>query len=279
MQILRIFNNNVVLAATAEGGEVVVTGRGVGFQTKRGDEVDEEKIAKVFYPADGRDPDHLGEMLSFIPAEHIKIVIEAMVDAGFNMDLQDKLTLVIALADHVSGAISRAMGGQQLAYPLQAEVQQLYAEEYALARQLVAAINSRLRVEISQQEAVAFTMHIVNASFTSGDLSYTYKMTGLIEQMIEVISQDPNKSYDAELDQISIARFITHLRYLFVRIAQHKQLSGEPSAVAEAVAQSYPDAKDRAEQLAELVELRMGEALTEDEVSYLALHVARLWRK
>lgn len=274
MQVLRIFNNNVVLASTGEGGEVVVTGRGIGFQVKHGDEVDATRIAKVFYPADGRDPDHLAEMLSFIPAEHIKLIIESMADAGMSQDNRDKLTLVIALADHVGGAIRRAHDGQILEVPLRAEVQQLYAEEYQQAHRLVEAINKRISVPISPEEAVAFTLHLVNASFTSGDLSYTYKMTGLIEQMISVIAEGDKK----QMDEISVARFITHLRYLFVRIAQHKQLTGEPTAVSNAVNKSYPEAVTCALRLAELVELRLGEPLTEDEISYLALHVARLRR-
>lgn len=277
MQVLRVFNNNVVLASTGEGGEVVVTGRGIGFQVKHGDLVDPERISKVFYPADGRDPDHLAEMLSFIPAEHIRLTIEAMVSAGFSTEQRDKLTLVIALADHVGGAIRRAQTGEVLDVPLRAEVQQLYVEEYQQGVALVDAINAQLRTPIAMEEAVAFTMHLVNASFTSGDLSYTYKMTGLIEQMISIISEA--SASEVELDQISIARFITHLRYLFVRIAQHKQLTGEPSAVTLAVANSYPDAMECAGRLAELAELRLGEQLTDDEVSYLALHVARLWRE
>lgn len=276
MRVLRVFNNNVVLASTGEGGEVVVTGRGIGFRVKNGDIIDAAKVAKVFYPADGRDPDHLAEMLSFIPAEHIKVIIDAMATAGFSQEQRDKLTLVIALADHVSGAIRRAYDGKKLEYPLKAEVQQLYSEEYAQAQRLVVAINAGLKTPIFAEEAIAFTLHLVNASFTSGDLSYTYKMTGLIEQVIDVISE--SAAPGTSLDQISIARFITHLRYLFVRISQHKQLTGEPTVVMSAVATSYPEAMICAGRLAELVELRLGEPLTADEISYLALHVARLRR-
>lgn len=276
MRVLRVFNNNVVLASTGEGGEVVVTGRGIGFQVKSGDQIDATRIAKVFYPADGRDPDHLAEMLAFIPSEHIKLIIEAMEEANFSQEQRDKLTLVIALADHVGGAIRRAHDGQILEVPLRAEVQQLYAEEFQQANRLVAAINRRIGIPIAPEEAVAFTLHLVNASFTSGDLSYTYKMTGLIEQMISVIEEDAGPG--TTLDEISIARFITHLRYLFVRIAQHKQLTGEPSAVTRAVTKSYPEATACAMRLAELAELRLGEGLTDDEISYLALHVARLRR-
>lgn len=35
MKILRIFNNNVVLARQDSGREVIVTGRGVGFKERR----------------------------------------------------------------------------------------------------------------------------------------------------------------------------------------------------------------------------------------------------
>lgn len=276
MQVLRVFNNNVVLATTGEGGEVVVTGRGIGFQVRQGDTVDPERIAKVFYPADGRDPDHLAQMLAFIPAEHIRLTIDAMSDAGLTAEQRDKLTLVIALADHLGGAIRRAQSGEVLHMPLREEVQQLYSEEYAQGVALVESLNKQFRTPIGAEEAVAFTMHLVNASFTTGDLSYTYKMTGLIEQMIEVIAEEAGPK--AELDQISTARFITHLRYLFVRIAQQKQLSDEPTAVTRAVAHSYPEAMQCAGRLSELVELRLGSSLTEDEVSYLALHVARLRR-
>ncbi|AKK03979.1 PRD domain-containing protein [Corynebacterium epidermidicanis] len=273
MRVLRIFNNNVVLAATGEGGEVVVTGRGVGFQTKPGDVIDDAKIVKVFYPADGRDPDHLAEMLAFIPAEHIRLVIEAMGKAGLSAEQQGKITLVIALADHLSGAIRRAVEGTSISYPLKAEVQQLYGEEYQQAVRLVDILNQSISTAISPEEATAFTLHLVNASFTSGDLTYTYQMTGLIEQMIEIVAQGTDSS---TLDEISIARFITHLRYLFVRIAQHRQLSGETSPVTTAIMEAYPEAVACARLLAELTELRLGEPLTEDEVSYLALHVARL---
>lgn len=60
MEILRVFNNNVVLAKGGDGGEVILTGRGLGFQAKPGQTVDESKVVRTFVPSDGRDPDHLG---------------------------------------------------------------------------------------------------------------------------------------------------------------------------------------------------------------------------
>ena len=80
MKILRVFNNNVVLAKDG-AREVIVTGRGLGFQAKPGQRVDDAKIVRVFVPADGRDPDHIAELLSEIPPEIIRLVTDAMTKA------------------------------------------------------------------------------------------------------------------------------------------------------------------------------------------------------
>ena len=99
-------------------------------------------------------------------------------------------------------------------------------------------------------------------------------MTGVIQQMVTVIEQ----TFDITLDSgsVSVGRFIPHLRYLFVRIHNHKQLDSEPSSVGDAIRDAFPEASDCAVRLSGLLELRLGSALTPDEVSYLALHVARV---
>ncbi len=273
MELLRVFNNNVVLAADEAGREVILTGRGLGFQARPGELVDPTKVARTFVPTDGRDPDHLAQLLAGIPPEHITLVISAVGDVGLEPLLRNP-ALVIALADHVSFAMKRVRAGLELDYPLQAEVQHLYAEEYGQAEALLRAINVRSGEELPSAEAVGLALHLVNAGFVTGDLSYTYTMTGLIQQMVTVIEQ----AYVLELgaDSVSVGRFVTHLRYLFVRIHQHKQLSQGHNAVAAAIRAAYPDAVECAVRLGALLELRLGSALTDDEISYLALHVARV---
>lgn len=71
-------------------------------------------------------------------------------------------------------------------------------------------------------------------------------------------------------------RDFTHLRYLFVRIHQHEQLDDEPQPIIESIKTSYPKACQCARQLAVVVKMRLGSDLTEAEIAYLALHVARV---
>ena len=273
MELLRVFNNNLVLALDEAGCEVIRTGRGLGVQARPGQVIDPARIVRVFVPADGRDPDHLAHLLSGIPPEHILLVGLSLTDAGLDR-LSRNPALIIALADHVSFALRRISVGMELEYPLLAEVQNLYAEEYAGAKALLAAINSRSKIQLPGTEAVGLALHLVNAGFATGDLSYTYTMTGVIQQMVAVIQQ----TFGLDLDpgSVSVGRFITHLRYLFVRIHQHKQLDQKHSTIGVAIREAYPNEVECALRLAALLELRLGSMLTEDEISYLALHVARV---
>ncbi|AMO89427.1 transcription antiterminator BglG [Corynebacterium sp. HMSC06D04] len=270
MQLLRVFNNNVVLARRG-AEDVIVTGRGIGFQAKPGAEIDPAKVVKVFVPDSGRDPDHLAAMIAGIPGEYVQLVIDAMHSVDMSETLRSKLTLVVAIADHIHGAVSR---GNTVSYPLEAEVRHLYADDFSLAQQLLAAINSGLHKPLAPDEAVAITLHLVNAGFAVGDLSGTYRMTGLIQQILAVIGSHNDTELNSE--DISVARFITHLRYLFVRMAEHQQLDSDDRQVATAISARYPDAVETAQMVANLIELRLDSTLTPDEVSYLTLHIARL---
>lgn len=274
MEILRVFNNNVVLVRDGASGEAILTGRGLGYQARPGQRVDPQKISRVFRPTDGRDPDHLAELLAGIPPEHLHLVSVAMVEIGLGETGDKNPALVIALADHISFAQRRIAMGMDVEYPLTAEVMHLYSEEYQQAQALLAAINAHLPAALPDTEAVALSLHLVNAGFSTGDLAYTYTMTGVIQQMVAVI--EGAKGIHLDEDSVSLGRFITHLRYLFVRIHTHKQLDEQHSPVSQAIRQAYPDALVIAKRLAAIVEVRLGSALTQDELSYLTLHVARV---
>lgn len=274
MEMLRVFNNNVVLAKGADGGEVILTGRGLGFQAKPGQTVDESKVVRTFVPADGRDPDHLAQMLSDIDPEIIRTVVGAMQEAGLGEREIGSTTLVLALSDHIAGALARRRRGIEVTYPLVGEVRNLYPREYEQGRALLAAINRGLDTPLPAGEETSLAMHLVNAGFSTGDLTYTYTMTGVIQQMLDIIEH----SYGITLDResVNVGRFITHLRYLFIRIHQNRQLSDEPVPIVDAIRTAYPEAMRCATTIGRLLELRLDADISEDEVAYLAMHVARV---
>ena len=48
MIIARLLNNNVVITLDSNDEEIIVMGKGIGYQKSKGDTIDEEKINKVF---------------------------------------------------------------------------------------------------------------------------------------------------------------------------------------------------------------------------------------
>lgn len=107
----------------------------------------------------------------------------------------------MALADHVCGALRRAKNGiPPVPYPLNSEIRSLYKREYQQGCALLAALNRRLDDALDPSESVAFALHFVNAGFSTGDLSPTYMMTGVIQQLLAVIES----TYNIKLDEHSV---------------------------------------------------------------------------
>ncbi|MGO4238588.1 BglG family transcription antiterminator [Pseudarthrobacter sp. YAF2] len=271
MEVLRVFNNNVVLARGANHEEVIVTGRGLGYQAKPGSAVDKTKIVRIFVPEDGRNADNFGALVAAVPPEHLILADQAL---QLTRKVPVSSTTVVGLADHLSFAIRRMRQGIDLEYPLRAEVAHLYPDELRTAQLILDFVNARVEQALPEAEAVPIALHLVNAGFATGDLSLTYQMTGVFTQLFEVLE----KAYDCPFNQdtVNAARFITHLRYFFVRAQTGRQLDDGASTLSKAIRESYPEAYANALKLQAVLELRLGEPLTEDEVTYLTLHVARM---
>jgi beta-glucoside operon transcriptional antiterminator len=138
----------------------------------------------------------------------------------------------------------------------------------------VAAVNEQLDVSLPRDEAIPIALHLVNAAFNSDNLALTFRMTGVLSQVFDMV----DAAYGTPLDResVNVARFITHLRYFFVRVHSGAQLDEGTVSFLEAMRNGYPDAYRCARHVREILELRLGQPVTEDETAYLTLHIARL---
>lgn len=274
MHILRVFNTNVVLARDADGREVVLTGRGLGYQARPGQPVDESKVVRTFVPEDGGNAESFAAMLATIAPEHVQLVDRVLAPVWAELRREPSSTTVLALADHLSFAIKRFSRGLEGQFPLRAEVAHLYPRELAWGERIVAAVNEQLDVTLPPGEAVPIALHLVNAAFNSDNLALTHRMTTVLGQVLDMIEATFGLPLDRE--SMNVARFITHLRYFFVRVHSGEQLEDDPVSFLTAIRASYPDAYRCARHVREVLELRLGHPVTEDETAYLTLHIARL---
>lgn len=81
MRIARVFNNNVVLGLEDDGREVVLLGRGLGFQVSRGDAVNQSLVERRFVPGPDATAERLAAFVQEIPLEDIDLTVRIVAKA------------------------------------------------------------------------------------------------------------------------------------------------------------------------------------------------------
>ena len=275
MQVVKVFNNNVVLGADGHGGEFVLLGRGLGFRVSPGMDIDATRVERTFVPSGVTTADRLAALVGEMPLADIELTerIVAMARSSLGSYVTD--LVVVPMADHIGFALRRlAEGAPEIEYPLRWEVHYLYPAEVAVARQALDLIELERGVRLPDIEAVPLALHFVNAQFGAGDINATLQMTELLQRILAIIGEE----YNVVIDEgaVAVARFVTHLRYLFHREQQGKKLQQTPAELHEALRAARPREYASAGRIGELLRARFGWEITNDEILYLALHVSRL---
>ncbi|MET4003086.1 MULTISPECIES: PRD domain-containing protein [Arthrobacter] len=273
--IKRVYNNNVLLAGLPDGSEMVLVGKGIGFNHRQGETVDVEAADQRFVPDGSFAASHGAGVLGDAPLEQIEVAREIMAMVQAELRLEPRLSLLVPILDHMGFAVQRAREGIKVDFPLRWEVAQLYPAEGNLGRRVVALIKEQLGVQLQDEEWVAFALHFVNQQWSTSDFSKTVSMTETIAKVFTLLSVRWQSNIDENAH--SAARFVTHLRFLFARSAKATTSAVLGVDVFESVRQAYPEAAEAALEVAELIGEALNRHLGADEVSYLALHTSRLY--
>lgn len=281
MRISRIYNNNVVLTVDHHGKESVMIGRGIAFGKRKGQLVDPAAVEQTFVPEQGMSGERLSMTLSEIPAEILSIatLLESKVRAEGALELSN--SFILPLADHLHYAVVRARDGVRVEYPLAPEVTVLYPREVEYGRTVLQMVRERLQVELDPNEAIPLALHLVNAQFATADMSQAFRMTEVFAQVFEIIEASYERKIDP--DSMSAARFVTHLRYLFVRASRASANHAEDDEVSQpsllaALRADAPRAYACAQKVLLVLQMQLKQSLTRDELTYLTIHIARLAR-
>ncbi len=268
-----MFNNNVILARDELGRETVLTGRGLGFQCKPGQEVDTSRVARRYVLAENAAT--VGEVMAAIPLERIALIERTFRAAARELGTAVPSSTIVAVVDHVNQAMERAAAGIVMDYPLRAEAAHLHPEELRLAERMVAELNRAQAIQLPEGEAVALALHLFAAAVGAPSTREAVRQSKLIGQVMDILKAAYGQDFRAE--SIDAARFAVHLRYFLVRARTGEQLvDGTGSVIAESLRLRYPQAYRVAVRVKELLEMRLGITVQEDETAYLTMHVARL---
>ena len=273
MKIDKIINNNIVSAIEADGKEVVIMGRGLGFGMKPGKEIPEGKIEKVFRLDSQNSTDKFKELLANLPLEHIQASTEIINYAKSVLNRRLNQSIYITLTDHINFAIERFKERMVFTNPLLNEIKTFYKEEYLVGEYAVALIERRIGIKLPVDEAGFIALHIVNSEYNTV-MRDTIDITNLIQNVVKIVKE----YFSMDLDETSLnyQRFVTHLRFLAQRIIGGEMLNSENPEFNQLISQMYPEEYACSLKLKDYIQVTYHHDVTEEETAYLAVHIKRI---
>ena len=273
MTIDKIINNNVVITVADNGQETVVMGRGIGFQTRAGQRVDEKKIEKRFVLDSKSDTGRFGELVQSIPLEHFEVSMKIIEYAMQVMQRRLSNSIYISLTDHINFALERYKSGLVFENPLLQEVRRFYPSEYLIGEYAVAMVEHDLGVKLPIDEAVSIALHFVNAEYKTA-MSDTMNITTLIRQILNIVDIELN----TKLDEFGLhySRFVTHLKFLAYRVYAGQMMNQQEKELVEMVQRLYTREYAISEKIAAFIAEKYNHEISPEEKAYLTLHIRRI---
>ena len=277
MKIKKIINNNILCAVDDRGNELIVTGRGIGFQRHRGEVIDISRIERTYRMEEKTGQRKLRELVEKIPIEHLSLTEELIKHITSQIPQKLNESLLITMADHISFAILRKAQGAEFSNPLKGSIMCYYPTEYHLGQYCLGVIREQLGVILHEDEAAFLALHIVNAELNT-NMSEMYDITKLIEGTISVVEYFYKKEFDRE--SLDFNRFVVHLRYFAQRLFQGKMMEdaqGERDEVfRQLIMKNCKEHYKCAQCVADYIKNTYQKNLSDEELIYLTIHLKRI---
>lgn len=278
MQIDKVYNNNVVQVVDEQGREVILMGRGLGFQKKVGDRVNPDLIEKTFVPREAAIGVEWHQIYGKLSEQELAVVLAiiAHVEKGLNQTFE--VSFYIALADHLHYAIERTREGLSLKNPLAWEVRKFYPVEHQLGLDALELVAADLGVRLDEDEATSLALHFVNAQRDNGLVTKNQKITQLVMAILDIVRLYYGQERFAQDNSFNYNRFVTHVQYFAQRVINGLVQGINDAFLYEQVQANYPQAFDCTQRIKKYVEAEYPFLMSQDEEVYLTIHIQRVIR-
>ncbi|WP_160686952.1 PRD domain-containing protein [Clostridium sp. C2-6-12] len=273
MKITRIINNNVICAVNVRRQELILLGSGIGFQKKKGDEVDDDKIEKEFFLKSKNMAGKLYALLAQIPIEYMRVSDSIIKYAKETLGKELNENIYITLTDHINFAVARYLNGLSFKNALLWEIKKFYAPEFSIALKGVDIINKEFNVELTEDEAGSIALHIVNAELGS-EMEETMKITQLIQKVLNLVRYQYKINFNE--NSLNYMRFVTHLKFFAYRLFSNNTIESNDEEFQDIIKAKYKNEYQCSLKIRELIKQDYQKELTEEELVYLTVHIKRV---
>lgn len=265
--------NNSMLLVSDEQREMILFGKGLGFDAKPGEQIDMAQVEKVYLPLSDLKSRHFLSLTDTIPAVFFDICHDILKIARGVFGGELNSVLLFTLAEHLHFAVERSRGGALILNKLSWEVKRYYPQEYQVGLQAMLMVNSRFNVVLPEHEAVNIAFHLINAK-DKNDSSSAHEQVQLVDNLASIVHYKLGKNIDTH--SVNYMRFITHLRYFAERILADNLVFSDTEDFYDELMRHRPDAMKVALGIDEYVKDKYHISLPKDELTWLSIHISRL---
>lgn len=274
MQIRKVLNSSVVLAVDDSGEESILLGKGIGYGRKAGEPIAIQPSDRVFIPLSNPDAKPMMELFASIPPEYLDLTQEIVQDAQQELGEELSPHIYLTLTDHLHFAVQRMQQGIVVTNRVMWEIKNFYRREYAIGQRALRLVQERLGVTLPAEEAANIAFHVVNAHQSEASQYDAMQAAQLIGQVTRIVGYTTGNRFDTE--SLHYSRFINHLQFFVERFFSGNLLDSKDDFLYQQMLTAYPDAMACAEKVRTFILRNRNVALLNEEVAYLALHIARL---
>ena len=275
VEVEKILNNNVLIAKHSSLGEVVIIGKGVGFNRKTGESIDTNIVEKLFVLKNEKDQADYIKLLPFVDNDMHEVIISSidLIKDRANAPLNEHIH--VALTDHLMFTFNRISSGMEIRNPFLVETKTLYPFEYGIAQEVVNLIANKTGVRLPEGEMGFIALHI-HSSVMNRDLSEVNHDSQLVTRLINIIEEQLKIKIDK--DSIDYTRLVRHLRYTIGRVKNGERVE-EPEKISSLFKEEYPVCYNLSWKLIKIMQQALFMPVLDAEAVYLTMHLQRLQKK
>lgn len=276
MVVHKVLNNNIVSSLDERNREVLLVGRGLGWQAKPGETVDRKKIEKIFRMDTDASTEKLKQLFLEVDVEIIELSAQIIDYARETLKKRLNKNVYITLTDHISFAIERMKQGITFHNALQWETSKLYPAEFSIGLYALRLMEKSMQISFPRDEAGSIALHLVNAEYDC-NMNYTQQMTEIIQNSLNIVRY----AFHIEFDEQSLdyQRFTTHLLFFAQRALDGKLMSGKEDEMYEMMRRKHPKQFRCAEKIKGYVKKQYQCSLSAEELTFLTVHIVRVTTK
>lgn len=272
--IKKIYNNNVALA-DIDGVTKVVTGKGIAYKKKAGDLIDESLIKEQYVLEKSAQFKFYDDIFDNIGHDTLDAIEQVLLYAADALNTTINSTTKLAIIDHLYYAIKRFHAGINMDDTFLGDLKRIYNREYAIAKQCLQMINSRLNIQLNDNECSIITLHFINVTYNSEEGRQAVKEAQIVNDILSIIYNWSKEEIDKESEEYG--RFLTHIRYLVRKASKgRKDKKIRNLFLYNHYRSVYKEAYDCAVEIQKYIKAKLNFKLNEDELLYLIVHIVNL---